>query len=778
MVSFASCDTGSAQGNRNTGMSVGMDERGDGWAVTVKIGGAAGVDRAGSATYKLNTWYQIVLKYSGGGQLLLWVDPTSLGAGTHTEDFTGAVSALNLRNGKNRIGSTCSGNQATRAGAFAIDELMLRLNTDNRLSAMSQCARPVSPPASQPTPSPPTPLPATPAPPTPAPPTSAPPTPAPPTPAPPTPAPPTPVPPTPVPPTPSPTSPPTPPPTFVDPTPTPPSPVPATRAPSVRTATPTVPPTGAPAPTGGVQGGGVAAPTTTLPPTPRTGWLAPGDKKTVGTAAAAAAGGGVLAAALAGGSGVTTAGKMSIVKNLACEVEDVDVGDEPLDWEMHPVGVGVGRAGSQFILGAVVYNPVLLLGFTAVLMAGAGAVKAATGWPWAIAMGHLSLPGVCYIPVLFLLQGTSLAAAQLAFAPSRTSAGGVCFGWVLVLVCAAAPAMAHQILGIVPRRAAVAGDPRLAPGAPLQGWRRAVYRFVYGEQVWAGNDGTPFCDQYAVMFDALRPGCLWFVPCEMGSVVAVSLLAAWQPQSMAECTARNSLITTVLAAVCGALALVRPYSAAYENLAAGAVAGSLFLAMLLLTVALAAPDSAGSLAPGALTCLVTSGWLAVAKAATDLLAYFIDLLLLARRATAHAAPRGGMSFSGAAAATPGYEPLPIQCVASTSPLMPGAGASPLCDEPLLEPIPAPAAPVKDAAAVPLLERADTMGFRCSTVDTILVSERSGDLRAAAPAPGPARPALLARQEKGASASRSLLGRSGTAPLAAAAAQAEREYAML
>eukprot|EP01063_Lacrimia_lanifica_P039833 TRINITY_DN8851_c0_g1_i10.p1 TRINITY_DN8851_c0_g1~~TRINITY_DN8851_c0_g1_i10.p1 ORF type:complete len:555 (+),score=63.65 TRINITY_DN8851_c0_g1_i10:1013-2677(+) len=372
-------------------------------------------------------------------------------------------------------------------------------------------------------------------------------------------------------------------------------------------------------------------------------------RRNVSQASGAAAGAGLLAG-MAGGSGAATGGKIAMVKDLmSCDLEDVDVGDEPLDWEMHPVGVGVGGDGSRYILGAVAYNPALLAGFVAVVAAVAGVARAAARQPWEVVLGHMRMPGVFYIPCLFLLAGTALSAAQLAFPGVNTTPLGVVVGVVGIGACVAACCGVYACLRWVPQRAVIAPDPRLrgAFGAgdgeqsppPLTGWRRELYRYMFGAQIWVNADGSRFCEQYGLLFETVRPGRLWFVPAEMASVVAVGLLAAWHPGSMEECHARNSLISVVLGAVFAAVVLGRPFCSAFENLAAAAIAGLLFVATVLLTCAIAFPDAGVGVQHAALACLVASGWLAVAKAAADILTYLLDALVLARKAGARAAAR-------------------------------------------------------------------------------------------------------------------------------------------
>eukprot|EP00662_Eupelagonemidae_sp_cell21_P024825 gene24825-30496_t len=88
-------------------------------------------------------------------------------------------------------------------------------------------------------------------------------------------------------------------------------------------------------------------------------------------------------------------------------------------------------------------NSVVLAVFLAVLLAAAAAqVKVGVQAPRAA--GNVKCPGMCHIPALFLLQGTSLSAVNMAFFPGKAPAGVAVVGWMGLAACCALPATVHR----------------------------------------------------------------------------------------------------------------------------------------------------------------------------------------------------------------------------------------------------------------------------------------------------------------------------------------------
>ncbi|KAJ9446760.1 hypothetical protein DIPPA_07191 [Diplonema papillatum] len=157
------------------------------------------------------------------------------------------------------------------------------------------------------------------------------------------------------------------------------------------------------------------APPTVAPPTP-SGAAAPSTEAppTVGKAAISKA----LYVASIGAS--PTAGKLAVLKNLNCEVQDIDLTDaEPLDWELHPMGFPLGNTQQRYYLGAVVGNATILLAIVALQLAASLFFRCRDGGSFFEAGASVRYPSLAFIPLLFLYQGTTLAAVNLVYRPGN-----------------------------------------------------------------------------------------------------------------------------------------------------------------------------------------------------------------------------------------------------------------------------------------------------------------------------------------------------------------------
>eukprot|EP00661_Eupelagonemidae_sp_cell13_P004771 gene4771-3075_t len=145
----------------------------------------------------------------------------------------------------------------------------------------------------------------------------------------------------------------------------------------------------------------------------------------------------------AAATGAAGAARLGVVAGLSCEMNDIDLAhSEPIDVEFHPLRFPIGQGASRYYLGAIVGNPLLCAGMLALLVVGA-AVQRMTGCKsldvreldvqnfsfsgrdrvgWTEALGNLRAPGLCWVPLLFLSQGTSLSGAHLLFGIERTGA--------------------------------------------------------------------------------------------------------------------------------------------------------------------------------------------------------------------------------------------------------------------------------------------------------------------------------------------------------------------
>eukprot|EP01062_Namystynia_karyoxenos_P080375 TRINITY_DN8648_c0_g1_i1.p1 TRINITY_DN8648_c0_g1~~TRINITY_DN8648_c0_g1_i1.p1 ORF type:complete len:1282 (+),score=207.74 TRINITY_DN8648_c0_g1_i1:135-3980(+) len=430
-------------------------------------------------------------------------------------------------------------------------------------------------------------------------------------------------------------------------------------APTAPSATPAAP-TALPAAGQGGQGGNGSAPSAspTAPATPAPaanasfsgGGLSEAQKKTLkgGRTAAAA-----VSAASLGAAGANV-GKLAILSNLDCEVEDVDLsGAEPLDWEFHPVQVPIGSHDQKYFVGAVVFNPLICIGVLLVLLCVAGLQVTMCAQEWPQARGNMRSPGLVYIPVLFLLQGTSLSAGDLVYHPSTALL--TLLGWVVLVACFALPGLLYwTLLRDKAFMASSVSDPRLCQGAAefvaesggdqhaqLSGWKRKAYLFCFGPKIWVStHPPTYFAEQYGVCFESYREGRQWFCCVEQGSVLGVSALAAWRPEDEAPCHIRNTLLCLLFAIFIVLVVRLRPYASRLDFVVSVTLAVMMLLAILSITISIMVGGSPGLLTIAAIN-LFASCVLLAAKCVWDIVAYSIDMKIGRRRGAWQTAQKVG-----------------------------------------------------------------------------------------------------------------------------------------
>ena len=502
---------------------------------------------------------------------------------------------------------------------------------------------------------------------TPAPPTQAPPTLVP-TPAPPTPAPPTLVP-TPIPPTPAPLTPipPTAVPTAVPPTavpPTPVTPIPETLPPtSAPTTIPTAVPTLATIPTAQPTSQPTAQPIITavpaavgLPMATALPSLAPKlpkefaieeekreqVQKTNNIASA-------VSFFTMSGSGASTASRLNVLSSFSCLVDDVDLEEgEKLDFTFHPTGVSLTFGGSArgYITGALIMNPLLMVGMAFLLVLVAAVAHFSLKTPWRYAFGHLRTPGVLYIPYLFLLQGTSLVAARALFYPKGSILTATVGGVILVL-CLTSPLVLYlKVLRKVSGTSIQVPDPRLVLTSDLDsdesvkqltGKKASLYRFVFGSTVWVSREAEfRFAERYGIVFEVYKEGKTWFAIFEPSVMLVLSLFSAWQPgNNELLCNFRNALLCLLFLVFMMVVLFARPFSAPMDNLLASLVSTMVFLAILFMTVRIWSHQSQDStLSDLAAWFLLLAAIVVLVKCIWDAGTYFCDVFLLARRKVA------------------------------------------------------------------------------------------------------------------------------------------------
>eukprot|EP01062_Namystynia_karyoxenos_P066891 TRINITY_DN60807_c0_g1_i1.p1 TRINITY_DN60807_c0_g1~~TRINITY_DN60807_c0_g1_i1.p1 ORF type:complete len:1414 (+),score=159.63 TRINITY_DN60807_c0_g1_i1:70-4311(+) len=355
-----------------------------------------------------------------------------------------------------------------------------------------------------------------------------------------------------------------------------------------------------------------------------------------------------VAAAATAVTGSPGAGRLAVIMNLDCSIEDVDLGAEPLDFEFHPVGVGIGTNDNKYFKGAILFNALLVLGVGAVFGLLALAQVQICQTPVLKAMGNVKCPGMAFVPYMFLLQGTSLAACNLGFRPLYAMEG--LYGWCILLICVASPGLLWWLLLREKRFwAQVAEDPRLdaeagieqyketgqSPPRVLEGWQRQVYVAFFGPRIWVSKENSPhFCERYGVIFESYKEGRIWFVLCEIGQILAVSILSVWRPDGPTACHLRNAIMSFVLFALWAAQMWFRPYLSRVDHVLQGLLNFMSFLAVLLMTIALASSESTGEgLMAVAAQLLFWSAILLMFKVVYDFALFAMDMRVGRRSGT-------------------------------------------------------------------------------------------------------------------------------------------------
>eukprot|EP01065_Artemidia_motanka_P020272 TRINITY_DN2429_c0_g1_i1.p1 TRINITY_DN2429_c0_g1~~TRINITY_DN2429_c0_g1_i1.p1 ORF type:complete len:1281 (+),score=262.48 TRINITY_DN2429_c0_g1_i1:53-3844(+) len=357
---------------------------------------------------------------------------------------------------------------------------------------------------------------------------------------------------------------------------------PPTRAPTLSSALPTARPTRGPA----------SAPTS--PPAPAKSPLE------------AASGGAVdVAKGLAGAAGPAGASVLITMSLSACKVEDLDLDSaEPLDWELHPVGLfldggGMGSHKQRYFVGCVVWNQVIIVLPTAALFLVASArhtlrtLQKKSPQPFQKSLALVRCPGFAFAPLLFLTGGTTLSAAHLAFFPSVGPPGGVVLGWIVMVLCAVFPFVIWRtMLRAQAFHAEVVPDPRLTEeNSKLSGLTREAYKFLFGSHVYVSTHEY-FVECVGLCFESYSQGKQWWLIPEIGQLAVLSFFASWVTDNKVQCTVRNSLVTLMFGGYLVGIFLCKPFMSPFETIVQIVLSSCNTGAMLLMTTALALGDSA------------------------------------------------------------------------------------------------------------------------------------------------------------------------------------------
>ena len=339
-------------------------------------------------------------------------------------------------------------------------------------------------------------------------------------------------------------------------------------------------------------------------------------------------------AAVAGGA-AGNAGKLAVLNSFGCEMDDVDVGDEKLDWEFHPLVFPIGASRGKYKVAAMVMNPLLIFCIGMIALAVSGATQITLGYNKERSLGLARFPGVLYVPYLFLLQGTSLVSTQVVFDASRHSGGVVVFAAVVLAACLASPAALYFfVLRKVTLNAELFPDPAIYgnPGTDDPGPRAnsLLYKFAFGRDIWVSRDSY-FSERYGICFESLRPGCLWYVVAELLCILLLSLLSGWKPTTKTACDTRNYSIAAMLTVFFLATAMKRPFIAPMDNFVAIAMSFSMALAVIGMSIAISAemPKDA-SLYVVCMVALMTAAVLIMLKCVWDFVLYAMDVCIARR----------------------------------------------------------------------------------------------------------------------------------------------------
>eukprot|EP00754_Rhynchopus_humris_P027548 Rhum_TRINITY_DN15092_c18_g1::Rhum_TRINITY_DN15092_c18_g1_i1::g.137741::m.137741 len=226
-------------------------------------------------------------------------------------------------------------------------------------------------------------------------------------------------------------------------------------------------------------------------------------------------------------------------------------------------------------------------------------------------------------------MGTSISAANLAIFGSRAPLPVAIVGWVTLAACVVTPVVIWACILRPGRfRAKAVPDPRLdqlaaaddvvggkEDDSALGGWRRSLYIFVFGHEVWVQNDGQNdfFVEKWGMFFEVYKGGYHWFSVVEIAQILLIALMSVWKPHTFAVCVARNILLSVILLAFFVAIVYLKPHNALFDYWVATAMSGFMFVAVLLMTIAI---SMKGDPADTVKQITNTSGYLLLLSATT------------------------------------------------------------------------------------------------------------------------------------------------------------------
>ncbi|KAJ9469599.1 hypothetical protein DIPPA_02155 [Diplonema papillatum] len=358
----------------------------------------------------------------------------------------------------------------------------------------------------------------------------------------------------------------------------------------------------------------------------------------------------------AAGAGIATGSsvglKLVVLKNFGCQVEDVDLEEAvQLDWEFHPTKLAFGTDRRKFMTAAILMNPALVVVFWVLLaVISASFYFTRQNITWSRATSMARSPGLIALPFMFLIQGTSLVSARLAFQPKGLWLS--ILGWGIMAFCTLSPGMLFLFLRRVPACSLPIPDPILFPNhptvrllleysglhlpkKPLTGVKRKLYQFAFGDIVWVSRAGHKFfAEKYGTLYEGYRPGCSFYMSVEVTGMIMLSLLSAWQPGSKTECNVRNLVICLLFVALTLLVCVLRPFNSVLDNLVSLFLTAGMCVAVVLMTVSIwHQGEVSGSMSGVAGWLLILTAFVVFIKALWDLCVYAVDIYM-ERRHTA------------------------------------------------------------------------------------------------------------------------------------------------
>ena len=260
----------------------------------------------------------------------------------------------------------------------------------------------------------------------------------------------------------------------------------------------------------------------------------------------------VPAVAVLGATAALSGQRLALMLGTGCGTGD-DSSSDQLPFNLHPTRLSIGDTSLAFHVGCVIGNLfIIVAGFTLLhlvflyCMTLCGLVK---GDNMEI-QGFVKFPAVTMFLFLFLLQGTSLGAARLAFSGGPwTAVGGGTFVLCLMFIV-----YVYLVLRDVHKKAVYRDDSTTST--------RAAYFIGKGE--WLSTTDS-YIDRFGVMFRRYLPHASKFVMWDMSLSIGISLASAVKANTMVECGHKRVAMGSMTLSYMLLLMYVRPFAHGRNN---------------------------------------------------------------------------------------------------------------------------------------------------------------------------------------------------------------------